>query len=102
MDIDNTLQNNFELVSKNVKDIANLGTARHTKKPIYWRNSNGFITAYQLGGARITMRVLPTKIHDQEYNELVGFTHDGKPKQSFDLLATILAHYGNYIKLGSI
>lgn len=102
MNIDDTLQNNFELVSKNVKDIEKLGTAKHTKKPIYWRNSNGFITAYQLGGAKITMRVLPVTIHGQEYNELVGFTHDGRPQQSFDLLATILSHYGSYIKLGGV
>ena len=96
-----TPQNEFELVSKKIKQIAEFGTARNTKKLIYWRvtahnDGRKFITAYQLGGAKINLVVCPSI---NNLNSLEDFSHDGKFQRSVDLLATILAHKGAYQRL---
>lgn len=88
----------FELVSKKMQKIIEYGNAKNTRKPIYWRMTEGSdgikrITAYQLGGANISMTIVPST---GNLSELVDFSHDGKFQQSVDLLATIVQHKGKY------
>lgn len=95
-----TPQDQFELVSKKMKQILTYGKSKNTRKVIKWRitENNGIkhITAYQLGGAQIHLTVVPSI---NNLSELVDFSHEGKFQQSVDLLATILEHKGSYQKI---
>jgi len=86
----------FELVSNKMKSIMSYGKSKNTKKPIYWKISenNGIkrIQAYQLGGAKISMTLVPF----ENMYELADFSHDGRFQQSVDLLNTIVEHKGIY------
>lgn len=93
----NTPYTEFELVSKKIKQILTYGRSKNTRKVINWRmtEQDGIkrITAYQLGGASISMTIVPSI---NNLCELADFSHEGRFQQSVDLLATILEHKGSY------
>lgn len=90
----------FELVSKKMKGVAAYGKSKNTRKVIHWRmtENDGIkrISAYQLGGANISLTIVPSV---NNLSELADFSHDGRFQQSVDLLATILDHKGTYERL---
>jgi hypothetical protein len=96
-----TPYNQYELVSKKMKQVLGYGKGKNTRKPIYWSMSDNDgikrVTAYQHGGAKISMTVVPSI--DNLY-ELADFSHDGRFQQSVDLLATIVEHKGAYQRVG--
>jgi hypothetical protein len=95
-----TPQDEFELVSKKMKQVVSYGKGKNTKKVINWRMTENdgikHIQAYQLGGANINLTIVPSI---NNLHELVDFSHDGRFQQSVDLLATILEHKGAYHQL---
>lgn len=109
-----TPQEYYTLISDEVRQFANRGKAKNSRKPIHWKKTDSFecpitheerygIDIWQERGASIHLTIRKRVVDgvtvigkDPRTEVLDTFAHNGQPQKSFDLLATVLEHKGKY------